>query len=192
MHLADAFIQSDLHKAFKLQSLFFTRENKIIDSGLLEYFSWKQWIEVKNVVMIYLFFDKHFTCYSLQNMLIDGLEWCGWLVDYCDVFISCLDSHSDGTHSLQGIHWWASYVMLHFSQSDEETNSSTFRMAWGWVTFQPFIIFGWTIPLRPMTWCREWGTLFCPLKIAGVLGVYCAWIFHKLEVHSFLLTSAWV
>ncbi len=29
----------------------------------------------------------------------DGLEWCGLLVDYCDVFISCLDSHSDGTHS---------------------------------------------------------------------------------------------
>ncbi len=25
----------------------------------------------------------------------------------CDVFISCLDSHSDGTHSLQ---WWASDV----------------------------------------------------------------------------------
>ncbi len=25
-------------------------------------------------------------------------------VDYCDVFISCLDSHSDGTHSLQRIH----------------------------------------------------------------------------------------
>ncbi len=24
-------------------------------------------------------------------------------MDYCDVFISCLDSHSDGTHSLQGI-----------------------------------------------------------------------------------------
>ncbi len=33
-------------------------------------------------------------------MLTDGLEWCGLLVDYCDVFISCLDSHSDGTHSL--------------------------------------------------------------------------------------------
>ncbi len=30
----------------------------------------------------------------------------------CDVFISCLDSHSDGTHSLQRIHWWASDVML--------------------------------------------------------------------------------
>ncbi len=35
----------------------------------------------------------------------------------CDVFISCLDSHSDGTHSLQRIHWWASDVMLHFSKS---------------------------------------------------------------------------
>ncbi len=45
----------------------------------------------------------------------DGLEWCGLLVDYCDVFISCLDSHSDGTHSLQSIHWWASDV--HFSKS---------------------------------------------------------------------------
>ncbi len=29
-------------------------------------------------------------------MLTDGLEWCGLLVDYCDDFISCLDSHSDG------------------------------------------------------------------------------------------------
>ncbi len=46
--------------------------------------------------------------------LIDGLEWWGSLVDYYDVFISSLDSHSDGTHSLQMIHWWASDVMLHF------------------------------------------------------------------------------
>ncbi len=39
-------------------------------------------------------------------------------VDCCDVFISCLDSHSDGTHSLQSIHRWASDVTLHFSKSD--------------------------------------------------------------------------
>ncbi len=51
-------------------------------------------------------------------------------MDYCDVFISC---HSDGTHSLQRIHWRASDGMIHFSKSDEETNSSTFWMAWGWV-----------------------------------------------------------
>ncbi len=25
-------------------------------------------------------------------------------MDYCDVFINCLDSHSDGTHSLKKIH----------------------------------------------------------------------------------------
>uniref|UniRef100_A0A8C1MXU6 Contactin associated protein like 3 n=1 Tax=Cyprinus carpio TaxID=7962 RepID=A0A8C1MXU6_CYPCA len=37
------------------------------------------------------------------HMLTAGLECCGLLVDYCDVFISCLDSHSDGTHSLSNI-----------------------------------------------------------------------------------------
>ncbi len=47
------------------------------------------------------------------QIIIDGLESCGLLVDYCDVFISCLNSHSDGTHSQQGIHWWASDVMQH-------------------------------------------------------------------------------
>ncbi len=54
-------------------------------------------------------------------------------VDYCDVFISCLDSHSDGTHSLQRIHWWANDVnspdLFRFGS---ETNSSTSWMAWGW------------------------------------------------------------
>ncbi len=46
----------------------------------------------------------------------------------CDIFISCLDSHSDGTHSLQRIYWWTSDTRFaRFLQicSDEETNSST-------------------------------------------------------------------
>ncbi len=51
------------------------------------------------------------------------MNWSG--VDYCDVFISCLDSYSDGTHSLQSIHSWASEEKLHFYKSDEDTNSST-------------------------------------------------------------------
>ncbi len=38
------------------------------------------------------------------------------VVEYCNVFISCLDSHSDGTHSLQSIHWRASDIMLNFSR----------------------------------------------------------------------------
>ncbi len=77
--------------------------------------------------------------FSLHKMLIDGLE-SGLLLDYCDVFISCLYSHSDGTHSLQSIHWRASDVMLNFSKSDEETNSSTSWMDWGWGHFQLIII----------------------------------------------------
>ncbi len=36
--------------------------------------------------------DFHVTRHSLMDLSH---------VDYCDVFISCLDSHSDGTHSLQ-------------------------------------------------------------------------------------------
>ncbi len=48
------------------------------------------------------------------------LKWCGLL----DVFISCLDSHSDGTHSLQSIHCWDTDAETHFYKSDKETNSS--------------------------------------------------------------------
>ncbi len=46
---------------------------------------------------------------------------CELLVDYCNVFISCLDSHSDGTHSLQRIHWWARDTTFLQICSDEET-----------------------------------------------------------------------
>ncbi len=56
------------------------------------------------------------------------MDWSG--VDYCDVFISCLDSHSDGTHSLQRIHWWD--TMLHF---------------WKKLIYVLEGHFGWTAPL---------------------------------------------
>ncbi len=60
-----------------------------------------------------------------------------WTVDYCDVFISGLDS--DGTHS---IHWWESDVMItFFKSSDEETISSRSWMARGQVQFQPYFNF---------------------------------------------------
>ncbi len=53
------------------------------------------------------------TCsFLFQKMLIDGLDLCGLLVDYCDIFISCLNSHSDGTHSLQRIHWIQTHLDL--------------------------------------------------------------------------------
>ncbi len=40
---------------------------------------------------------------TFHKSLIDGLR--SIIMNYCDVFISCLDSHSDGTHSLQRNHW---------------------------------------------------------------------------------------
>ncbi len=60
----------------------------------------------------------------LRNMQLLASQdinwWTGVVWITCDVFISCLDSHSDGNHSLQRIHWWASDGMLHFSKSDEK------------------------------------------------------------------------
>ncbi len=41
------------------------------------------------------------------------IKYC-LLVDHANVFISCLNSHSDGTHSLQRINWLASDIMLNF------------------------------------------------------------------------------
>ncbi len=47
----------------------------------------------------------------LHKSLIDRHELMGSHVDYLlYVFFSCLDSHSDGTHSQQRIHWWASII----------------------------------------------------------------------------------
>ncbi len=61
------------------------------------YFSWKQWFEVKCLPYRWICFLQ--TCIFLYQKI----NW--WThVDYCDiVYISCLDSHSDGTHSQQRI-----------------------------------------------------------------------------------------
>ncbi len=71
------------------------------------YFSQKKWLKTIGWICSLQ------TCrFSLHKMLTGGLEWCGLLLEYCDVFISCLESHSDGTHSLQRIHWWASDELI--------------------------------------------------------------------------------
>ncbi len=54
---------------------------------------------IKNMMQLFTF--KIFT---------NELKSCELLRDYCDVFINYLDSHSDGTHSMQKIHWWASVI----------------------------------------------------------------------------------
>ncbi len=45
-------------------------------------------------------FEAKTWSFCLLQMLSDGLVWI------IVMFISCLDSHSDGTHSLQSIHYW--------------------------------------------------------------------------------------
>ncbi len=80
-------------------------------------------------------------------MLTDELEWCELLVDYCDVFISCLDSHSDGTHSLQSIHCWASDEMWHFSKSVPMKKHLPFGWPEGKDIFSKFSFLGWTFLL---------------------------------------------
>ncbi len=72
----------------------FTGESSIMVRGLFI-------LAEKNCVNNVVVFFKHTT--SLKKVLFDGLESCGFLVDYCDVLISSLISHSDGTHSLQSI-----------------------------------------------------------------------------------------
>ncbi len=100
------------------------------------YFGQKQQFEVKNALIMDFFTNS----FWLLKTLIDGLEWCGLPVDYCDVFISC----SDGTHSLQIIHWWASDGMLHFSKSVPMKKQTHLHLGWseGWVHFQHFFFFG--------------------------------------------------
>ncbi len=63
---------------------------------------------------------------QLQTCSFSLHNWC-----YCDVFISCLDSHSDGTHSLHRIHWWrVSDVMLHFSKSVPMKKQTHLNLGW--------------------------------------------------------------
>ncbi len=70
---------------------------------------------------------------------ISSMDWRG--VDYCDVFIICLYSHSEDTHPLQRIHWWGSNVIqfyFHFlvSYSFKETEQWTTSYTQVWMFWQ--------------------------------------------------------
>ncbi len=76
--------------------------------------------------MMDLFLQTHI--FWLHKTLTDGLEWW-WIIV---MFLSCLDSHFDGTYSLQRS--IAEQVMqCYISPNREETISSTSCMCWGWV-----------------------------------------------------------
>ncbi len=93
----------------------------------MHYFSWKWRFRVKNILLMDLY----------QLFPSSDVNWWTEVVWIIVMFlISCLDSDPDGTHSLQSIHCWVNDAMLHFSKSDEETNSSTCWMALEWEHFQ--------------------------------------------------------
>ncbi len=99
-------------------------------------------------------------------------------MDYCDVFISCLDSHSDGTHSLQRTHWWASDVMLNFTKSVMKKLIyilDGLRVS----IFSRFSFLGhWTLPRM-----LEMGTLSCILTSVTTVQLWC--------VNAFYLFLRW-
>ncbi len=71
-------------------------------------------------------------CFWQKNMK-HILEWKSCLIwirrEICTD--QDLDSHSDGTHSLQGIYWWASYyVMLNFCKSVPMKKQTHFHLGW--------------------------------------------------------------
>ncbi len=99
------------------KSCVFVRNKSIIKSFLLQ----KHRLQLKYIIIIYNnasssekvhlltsksshIFDRKQQFEAFLQMLTDGLEWCGllWL------FLS--DSHSDGTHSLQSIHCWDTFL----------------------------------------------------------------------------------
>ncbi len=88
----------------------------------------RPWLNVISICKKYLFLI------NMQLFILQDLNWwtevVGLLVDYCDVFIICLDSRSDGTHSLQRIHCWASDVMLHFSKPALMKKQTNLHFGW--------------------------------------------------------------
>ncbi len=67
-------------------------------------FQWKQESKDKNVLMMGLFITKHTVIAPQDVNWWNGVMWITCGLFWC--FIICLDSHSDGTHSLQRIYWW--------------------------------------------------------------------------------------
>ncbi len=79
------------------------------------------WEELGSIIMGYglkqcfkVKMSQWWICLTKTNTQLftsQGIHW------FTCALLWCLGSHSDGTHSLQRIHWWASDAMLNFSKS---------------------------------------------------------------------------
>ncbi len=77
-----------------------------------------------------LFLNTLFTAFHLRRHSLIDWSCVDLIMGHCDVFISCLDSHSDGTHSLQSIHSWASDAMLNFFKSFPMEKQTPLQNGW--------------------------------------------------------------
>ncbi len=109
------------------QQMHFFRFIWITDS----YFGLEQWLQVFHAAF-------HLTRHELMDSNRVDYLWITVMF-----FISCLNSNSDGTHSLQRIHWWASYVMQNFSKSVLMNKEINLHLRWpeGECIFSTFVIF---------------------------------------------------
>ncbi len=57
-----------------------------------------------NILNELLFLYLHYSAFSFRLCFSNFVRYFWHYYYYCDVFISCLDYHSDGTHSLQRMH----------------------------------------------------------------------------------------
>ncbi len=118
-----------------------TLQVKTVQNGS-KHIGWWILIWEENLIMdLFLTNIQLFTSQELINW------WTGVVCITCGLlwgFISCLDSHSDGTHSLQRVHWWTSDVISpNLLQWGNKLILNGLRVS----TFLANLIFGWTIPL---------------------------------------------
>ncbi len=123
-----------------------TNASALSESGE-KYAQIKRGLEVKTVFETFLnkYVDVNFenTRFCTSQDINCGLDSCGLL--WC--FHQLFQTHFDGTHSMQIIHWWASDAMLNFTKSVLMKKNSISRMACVWKHFQQIFIFGWISPL---------------------------------------------
>ncbi len=98
----------------------------IIDIDL--YFDQKWQFEVKTLIVLFLFFITNMLLFTSQDF-----KSCH--VNYLWCFICCF---SVWRHPFTVEETFLQIISI------EETNSSTYWVAWGWACFQQMFIFGWT------------------------------------------------
>ncbi len=102
------------------------------------YFSWKQWFEVKKHL------NSGFVSYTLHKTLTDGLEWCGLLWCFYQLFGLSFWRHPFTAEDPLLSKWWNATFLQIWWRNKLIYILDDLR---GGTHFQQIFIFEWTIPL---------------------------------------------